>query len=85
MSVLDKFKAFESSWGNLAHKEDQGKKISEHQLNNETLVDGNWGHGIGNNLGLYGFRGTKEENKHVGKLLGGNHGTRKNGLWGIKA
>ena len=72
--IQDKLKQFEGSWGSLAHKEEQGKKVSDHQLFNETIVNGNWGHGINNNLGFYGFRGTKNENKIVGKLLGGKNG-----------
>ncbi len=77
MDIIDKFKSYKESWGNPSHKDaPYMKKMKEHQLFNETLVDGRWGHGIGNNLGLYGFTGSEKENAEIGKILGGANGRR---------
>jgi hypothetical protein len=68
-------KEYSESWGNLQQKaQPYMKKMKDHQLFNETIVNGNWGHGVNNNLGFFGFTGTPQENAEIGKLLGGSNG-----------
>lgn len=54
-------------WGSI---DNQGKKVKEQNTFQNLFKDGNWGHGINRNLGLFGFRGTIDENAQIGKIMG---------------
>jgi len=48
----------------------QAKKIKEQLPQQSLWKAGGWGLYKNNNLGLYGFRGTPEQNAEIGKMFG---------------
>lgn len=57
-----------NGWG--AKSPYQYKKTKDQKGFQNIFKDGNWGHGPNQNLGLFGFRGTIQENAQVGKMMG---------------
>ena len=55
------------NWGG---PDSQGKKIKDQKGDQNIFQKGNWGHGLNPNLGVYGFRGTKEQNAEIGRVMG---------------
>lgn len=57
-------------WGNDDKDNQSAKKIKDQGLFQNSFKKGNWGHGENPNLGLFGFRGTAQENAELGKISG---------------
>lgn len=70
----------ENYWGNDDKNSQAAKKVKDQGLFQNIFKEGNWGHGPNKNLGLFGFRGTPQENAEIGRQAGkAKIGRDKNG------